>query len=300
MRIKAILLWLVLFTVGCPSVSDLSAPKSVEIEGLGSLPAISQKPLNETDLTKVVETVNKQKRINEPDARAMLEIYRREIKYFVEASAFSEKTENLLEKHDVEACLALILQHENLREEARKITQERIIEALSGWIRFDENDKTGMSGAAAALSAAYHNAFNQSAAKDNEELKNQNYSTTHAANNAAVVAAFERSAHEFIEGRKEPSGEQKENAVRFVEALKIYNDSLPAGEKILDGGGRLVSPVEMSAVQRARAGDIFGKPSKPDSDSRATPLDKAVNLLNDRMKPTFSEMRDETNAQIRR
>lgn len=301
MRIKAILLWLVLlFTAGCPSISDLSAPKPVEIDGLGSLPAISQKPLSETDLTKVVETVNKQKRINEPDARALLEIYRREIKRFVEASAFSEKTENLLERHDVEGCLALILQHENLREEARKITQERIIEALSGWIRFDENDKAGMSGAAAALAAAYYNAFNLSAAKDSEELKNQNYGATHAANNAAIVAAFERSAHEFIKGKKESSGEQKENAARFVEALKIYNDSLPAGEKILDGGGRLVSPLEMSAVQRARAGDIFGKPVKPDSDAQATPFDKAINLLNDRMKPTFSEMRDETNAQIRR
>lgn len=299
MRTKAILLWLVLlFTVGCPSVPV--APKSIEIEGFGSLAAISQKSLNEADLTKVVETVNKQKKVGEPDARAMLEIYRREIKRFVQGSAFSEKTENLLERHDVEDWLALILQHENLREEARKITQERIIEAIFGWIRFDENDKTGMSGAAAALSAAYHNAINQSAAKSDEESKNQNYGATHAANNAAIVAAFERAAHEFIEGRKEASGGQKENAARFVEALKIYDDSLPAGEKILNGNSRLISPLEMSPVQLARAGDIFGKPSKPDSDSQATPLDKAVNLLNDRMRPTFSEMRDETNAQIRR
>jgi hypothetical protein len=299
MRIYVIVFCLLLLNGGCP-INDLTKPKPVEIDGLGSLQANSQKSLKEEELTKIVETVVKQKRVGDEDARAMLEIYKRQMEYFVRASAFAEKSENHLEKHDVEEYLGLILQHENLREEARRVTEERIIDALAGWISFDESDEKGMSGAAASLAAAYHNAYNEAVAKDDKQLREENFGKTHAANNASVVAAFERAARQFLGGQRQASPKQKENAEKFVEALEIYNESLPENEKILDRNGRLIDLSAANALQKARMTDIFGKIARADSDPNATALDKALNLLNNRMKPTFSELRDATNSQIRR
>jgi len=126
------------------------------------------------------------------------------------------------------------------------------------------------------------------------------YKRQQTTNAIAVVTTFELAANERVNGAQTAQTEEKRQAQEFLQALRVYNESLPAGERILDSNGRLVNWRTATPQQRVRIADIFGKKTRSDSDPLATPLDKAVNLLNNRMKPTFSELRDATSTQIRR
>lgn len=298
MKSKAVALLLMLFIgSGCDSLSDSMKPKPVNVDGLGSLPALADRQLTEAELARVAEAAGEQKRVGEEDARAMAEIYKRQTKYFARASAVGERAERLLDKYDVELYLGLLLQHESLRKQIWETTATQIVASIYGWVSFEDREN-GSVGSAGNLAAAYHNAYNKTVAKDDERMRDDDYQRMQADNGAAVVTAFERAAHEFIDGGRNVTNEQKENAERFLQALKIYNNSLPANERVLNNG-RLIDFRSNAATrqQRANIARIF---STPTGDApQATEIDRAIALLNDRMSATFRELRDAAGSQLR-
>jgi hypothetical protein len=226
--ITALMIIFTLLTGGCEKIGSSFRAKPVEIEGLGSLSALARRDLSENELAKIVEIVAVQSRVTEEDARAMLEIYKRQTVYFAEGSGRALRVENILDEYDVEPYLRLLMAHEPLREELRKATIAEIIDQIIGRVSFEEKENN-MVASAGFLAAVYHNAYGKTIAKSDEKLWEESYNKTQTTNEAAIVTAFERAAHKYIGGERGASQLQKANATQFIEALKIYNESLPSG-----------------------------------------------------------------------
>jgi hypothetical protein len=293
--IAALMIIFTLLTGGCEKIGDSFRAKPVEIEGLGSLSALAQRDLSEKELAKTVETVAAQNRVTEEDSRAMLEIYKRQTVYFAEGSGRTLRVENILDEYDVEPYLRLLMAHEPLREELQKATIAEIIDQITGSVSFEEKEKNTVA-SAGFLAAVYHNAYGKTIAKSDEKLWEESYNKTQATNEAAVVAAFERAAHKYIVGGRGAGELQKTNARQFVEALKIYDESLPS-EKILDSGGRLVDLQNATPQQIANISLILHKTA---NETNPMPLDKAFGLLQSRMHPAADEIEKQTNMQAKR
>jgi hypothetical protein len=105
-----------------------------------------------------------------------------------------------------------------------------------------------------------------------------------------TVTIFEKAARERL-ARQEGTSADRE----FLQALRVYNGSLPAGEKILDESGQLINFRTASAKQRHRIVLIF----RAETSGNQTELDKAVRLLDDRMGATYRELRDAADNQLR-
>ncbi len=67
MKLKLIILLTTFVFAGCQQLSNLTTPKPVQIDGLGSLVSLKDKSLDEEQLTKIVKTVVKQKRVTVED-----------------------------------------------------------------------------------------------------------------------------------------------------------------------------------------------------------------------------------------
>jgi len=78
MKLKLIILLATFIFGGCQQLTNLTTPKPVTIDGLGSLVSLKDKQLDKEQLTKIVKTIVKQKRVNLEDALAMLNIYQRQ------------------------------------------------------------------------------------------------------------------------------------------------------------------------------------------------------------------------------
>lgn len=111
-------------------------------------------------------------------------------------------------------------------------------------------------------------------------------------NAMTTVTVFEKAARERL-SRQEATTTDRE----FLQALRTYNDSLPVDEKILDANGQMINYNNATARQRRSIVRIFR--AETSGAGSQTPLDKAVNILNDRMGATYRELRDATNNQLR-
>jgi len=83
MKLKLIILLATFIFGGCQQLTNLTTPKPVTIDGLGSLQSLKDKQLDKEQLTKIVKTIVKQKRVNLEDALAMLNIYQRQTDSFL-------------------------------------------------------------------------------------------------------------------------------------------------------------------------------------------------------------------------
>lgn len=83
MKLRLIILLATFIFGSCQQLSNLTTPKPVEIDGLGSLVSLENKSLDEEQLTKTVKTVVKQRRISLEDAEVMLDIYRQQSNDFL-------------------------------------------------------------------------------------------------------------------------------------------------------------------------------------------------------------------------
>ena len=68
MKLKLIILLTTFVFGSCQQLSDLSKPKPVQIDGLGSLVSLKDKSLDERQLTKIVKAVNQINRVSVEDA----------------------------------------------------------------------------------------------------------------------------------------------------------------------------------------------------------------------------------------
>ena len=75
MKLKLIILLATFVFGGCQQLNNLTTPKPVIIDGLGSLVSLKDKSLDEEQLTKLVKAVNQINRVSVEDAGATLNIY---------------------------------------------------------------------------------------------------------------------------------------------------------------------------------------------------------------------------------
>ena len=224
MKLGFILLLTAIFLNGCQQLSNLTTPKPVEIDGLGSLSSIKDIKLNENQLLTVIKQVIKKKRVNRDDAQAMTEIYKQNDNQFLKASGRAIDSTDILSTKDVENYLALILQHESLRDDVNQTTQIIIIKEIKNSVNFDKPENSRIGENVGNLAGSYVNAYNRAIAKNSEE-KRDALDNQQGINKVNIVNGFEQAAFEETD---------KTNAEQFLNDLKEYNDSLPAKSKILD------------------------------------------------------------------
>jgi hypothetical protein len=287
MKLKLIILLTTFVFAGCQQLSNLTTPKPVQIDGLGSLVSLKDKSLNERQLTKIVKAVVKQNRVNLEDAKAMLNIYQRQSNDFLNASNSVNKNDEVLSMKDVEPYLMLLLQHESLRQEANLATQVAITQEVSRTAHFNDNENSGLRENAGNLAGSYVNAAVQTVAQKSEE-KRAIYENQQAANKFNLIEGFEQTAVDITQGKKENIlPEEGKNAEQFLADLRDYNESLPASAKILDANGRLVNPSQMSDRQKDSMEDIFGT-SNP-----------AGGRLSARMNAIYDKLANATERQVK-
>jgi hypothetical protein len=135
---------IILFLISILLIGSCNLPKfevkSVTIDGLGSLSSIKDKQLNGKQLLETVKAVNQNSRVNDEDARAMLEIYKRQTDDFMIASRRKINDKDVLTSYEIESYLACILKHEDLRSAVNQTTQAAIVNNIVKNLRFDKSD----------------------------------------------------------------------------------------------------------------------------------------------------------------
>ena len=66
-----------------------------------------------------------------------------------------------------------------------------------------------------------------------------------------VLVAYEKTAHEIINGKRPATAEQKMRATEFINGLKEFNEKQTPSWKLLDDNGRLINPKTATTNQRA-------------------------------------------------
>ena len=244
MKIKLpIIWWLLLITIGCQQLTDMSKPKPVEIDGLGSLSSVKDKELNQEQLEKVFDSLGKLKKVNESDAESLLVIYERQLTIFRQNSSI---TDTKISKSSVEHYLKLMLVNEQLDKKVAEVSWQEANKLI---------EETAFSGGGNFLVgefiALYINAYNQTIGKDKEELRDEKYDDMQDESSIVVLVAYEKTAHEIINGKRPATAEQKMRATEFINGLKEFNEKQTPSWKLLDDNGRLINPKTATTNQRA-------------------------------------------------
>jgi len=144
-------------------------------------------------------------------------------------------------------------------------------------------DGLGKTAAAISENSMKGNNIDDAIKQNRATLDNQQ-----ATNKRSLLKVYEQGAFERINGKRETTAVEKQNAEQFLTDLREYNESLPAEAKILDGNGRLINSSQMSGRQRAAVEDIFsGSPNQ------------ARRRLSDRMNAIYDKLKLNTEVQVK-
>jgi hypothetical protein len=298
MRKLIIITFGLLMYCGCQTIQQIRADRApVEIDGFGSLALIKDRSLDYKQLEKVILAVAERQSVSQEDAQVLTKIYNRHAIDFIEATSHAGPRRDYASAGDAEQFLALILRHENTRDEVRKATEKAFVDSVAENVRFEATE--GVIVVEGSLLAVYHNAYNRAVAGSNEKLRDDNYNRTMDFISFAAVVAFERAARVISTGqRADASDERKKRAADFLQDLKIYNDALPPDDRILDADGQLLSLETLDDKHGSEViGIIRGSLTIIDKNKEAK---DALDRLNRRIFPTYEQLSSATFQQIRR
>ncbi len=251
MKLKmAALLLILLISGSCREFGESFQPKPVEIDGLGTLSSLKDKQLNDNEIWKIIESVEKLNTVSQTDAEAMALIYKNNLPDFLQISGRPSQS-IALQKY-----LTLILRDENLRQNVGEATDKALVERIKNSVQFGNQTTDGIGSEVGGLAGAYFNALTLSAGKDEKE-KESIYRKKQTDIIILTVRGYEAAAEIQSGQNKDISPDERRNAEKFLADLKAYNESLPAGGKILDQNGRLINPAQMTGSQRQSLEAIF-------------------------------------------
>jgi hypothetical protein len=105
-------------------------------------------------------------------------------------------------------------------------------------------------------------------------------------------------ANQIVTGEKPSTPQQQKQAVKFLNALRDYNEALLDEHKILDSKGRLLNGATATPVQRGLMSNTISAgttiPMKDEAQAQA-----AAEVLASEMKDTFESVRDAANRQLK-
>ena len=239
---KLVLITLMCISVSCNQIKEWNKPKPVKIDGLGSLSMIKNKDLSENEFNKLLKTTSKLNYVREEDADAMFEIFKQNILQFYEISKVQLKSNEKADYNDVKMYLQLIIIYEKLRQPVEETVWQKSKQILKEEANF-ANPKSNTATSVGNFISLYFSAFQETIIneKNVKELLEKKKGEILDKINFVSLQIFEEKAKEIIEN-SEAGKEQQTKAAKFLEDIKIYNQAMPADEKILDANGKLVDP----------------------------------------------------------
>ena len=277
---------------GCQFIGESFKPKPVNIDGLGSLQSLQDRELNRKNLSKLLKATSQLKRVNQTDAQAMLNIFKKNISHFFDASQNAVTDNTNAESQDVEYYLELIMDYEQFKNPIEEIAWQESRRRLLQKIDF-LNPKSNAGSVVGQFLSVYAKAFTQASGtnKNKETILEDKENVTNFQTKVLTLRVFEEKAYEKV-NNSQSDKEEKNIAKQFIENIKIYNEAMPADEKILDTSGRLIDPnaPTINGGQRAALNSLalgsIDYENKPQAEEASRQVGNIV-------RPTANEIRYE-------